>query len=51
MNFQKDHAPPGIYEVTCTIPESASYTFTGAHTFQSKLPDLFAIRFFLEHGA
>jgi len=35
MNFQKDHAPPGIYDGTCTIPKSASYTFIGAHTFQS----------------
>jgi hypothetical protein len=35
MNFQKDHAPPGMYDGTCTIPKSASYTFTGAHTFQS----------------
>ncbi len=39
MNFQKDHAPPGIYDDTCAIPKNP---FVNVHESVS-LPTL---RFF-----
>jgi hypothetical protein len=51
MNFQKDHAPPGIYDGSCTIPKSGFVHVHRGARVSIKLPDSFAIRFFLEHGA